>query len=112
MQKLCFATSPIWQYGFSGFSEISSILETLFFAKTRRDTKKHKIMMGAAPEIYFALFPKPDFDLHVANLRPTMEKKPVFPQFWSFLHFAKRKAGFTPYPTQKHMPYVKRKNVR
>ena len=43
------------------------------FAKTRRDTKKHKNDDGCGMRnIFWPFFRNPDFDLHVANLRPTM----------------------------------------
>ena len=75
VQKLRFAASSVWHYVFSGFSEILSILETPFFAKTRRDTEKHKNYDGCGPRNKFwPFFRNPDFDLDVANLRPTMWK--------------------------------------
>ena len=44
-----------------------------FFVKTRRDTKKHKNDDGCGTRnIFWPFFRNPDFDLHVANLTPTM----------------------------------------
>ena len=40
-----------------------------FFAKRGRDTEKHKNDDGCGTRIFFR---NPDFDLHVADLRPTM----------------------------------------
>ena len=82
-----------------------------FLPKRGVAQKNTKMMMGAAPETYFGLFFRnPDFDLHVANLTPTMSKT-HFPAILGIFAHCKKETGFTPYPTQKHLPYVKSKNV-
>ena len=90
--KLRFAASPVWHYVFCGFSEISSILETPFFAKTRRDAKKHKNDDGCgARNIFWPFFPKPRFWPSSCKFDTDNVKNPFSPQFWAFLHIAKKK---------------------
>ena len=62
--------------------------------------------MGAAPEIYFALFSETPILSLMLAIRERQCKKPSFPAVLGIFADRKTKAGFTPYPTQKKMIYI------
>ena len=63
---------------------------TVFLQKRGATPKNTKMMMGAAPEIYFGLFSETPILTFMLQIWDRQCKNPFFPQFWAFLHIAKK----------------------
>ena len=83
---------------------------TAFCENEARHQKTQKWWWVRHQKYILAFFPKPRFWASCWQFETDNVKNPFFLQFWAFLHIAKN-TGFTPYPTQKKMPYKKSKTV-
>ena len=88
--KIASAALTVWNYFYSGFIKIGRLKKkNLFFVKSGRNTKNSKMRMGAAQEI-LPFFDGPGFGASCGHVEIGNMKTPFSPQFWWFLHSAKK----------------------
>ena len=110
MQKLFCGLANLALH-FQWFRRFRRFWKHLFLQKRGATPKNTKMMMGAAPEIYFALFSETPILTFMLAIRDRQCKKPIFPAVLGIFAHPQTKAGFTPYPNQKKMPYIKSKKL-
>ena len=84
---------------------------TVFRENEARHQKTQKSWWARHHKYILPFFPKPRFWPSCCKFDTVNVKKPIFPAVLGICAHCKKETGFTPYPTQKKMPYVKSDNL-